>query len=326
MTQVANVDEWRSKRLGRKIQTNPNPDVPSNGGGAPDLERVAPRHPMEGMGEKFNPMDLDNNGDDEANLDPAPQNNQDDDLRQQLAAAQGRLGPAQRQIEEMRATMAALQQQVAEQAAALATRNAEESSLRQQRAMAEFNPFDGLEKDQLEMLDPAALKLIEHVGRNAYAKAAGGIKDPEELIQKVLSQRDKQDLNNFISATAESLSLSQLGNDNKFNRFLADDDSAGLLLNSFVQAKDIATARMLEPRVRSMIKRYEKATNTTRTPDPQDRAAAHLARAPGGQQHGSPRGGPVSADQVKQITEQARRLARAGKHKEANALLASINN
>lgn len=326
MTQVANVDEWRSKRLGRKIQTNPNPDVPSNGGGAPDLERVAPRHPMEGMGDKFNPMDLDNNGDDEANLDPAPQNNQDDELRQQLAAAQGRLGPAQRQIEEMRATMAALQQQVAEQAAALATRNAEESSLRQQRAMAEFNPFDGLEKDQLEMLDPAALKLIEHVGRNAYAKAAGGIKDPEELIQKVLSQRDKQDLNNFISATAESLSLSQLGNDNKFNRFLADDDSAGLLLNSFVQAKDIATARMLEPRVRSMIKRYEKATNTTRTPDPQDRAAAHLARAPGGQQHGSPRGGPVSADQVKQITEQARRLARAGKHKEANALLASINN
>ena len=319
---VQDVDQWRSKRLGRTIKTNPNPDVPSNSQGAPDLERAAPRHPMEGMGEKFNPMELDNN--DDTYVDP--QNNQDDDLRQQLAAAQGRLGPAQRQIEEMRATMAALQQQVAEQAASLATRNAEESSLRHQRAMAEFNPLDGLSQDQLELLDPAALKLIEHVGRNAYAKAAGGIKDPEELIQKVLSQRDKQDLNNFISATAESLSLNQLGNDNKFNRFLADDDSAGLLLNSFVQAKDIATARMLEPRVRSMIKRYEKATNTTRTPDPQDRAAAHLARAPGGQQQGSPRGGPVSADQVKQITEQARRLARAGKHKEANSLLASINN
>lgn len=320
---VQDVDQWRSKRLGRTIKTNPNPDVPSNSQGAPDLERAAPRHPMEGMGEKFNPMELDTAV---AEDEYTPQTNQDEDLRQQLAAAQGRLGPAQRQIEEMRATMAALQQQVAEQAAALATRNAEESSLRQQRAMAEFNPFDGLAQDQLEMLDPAALKLIEHVGRNAYAKAAGGIKDPEELIQKVLSQRDKQDLNNFISATAESLSLTQLGNDNRFNRFLADDDSAGLLLNSFVQAKDIATARMLEPRVRGMLKRYEKATNTTRTPDPQDRAAAHLARSPGGPASGSPRGGPVSADQVKQITEQARRLARAGKHKEANSLLASINN
>jgi hypothetical protein len=278
---------------------------------------------MEGMGEKFNPMELDNNGDDNGQY-AAPQNDQDDDLRQQLAAAQGRLGPAQRQIEEMRATMAALQQQVAEQAASLATRNAEESSLRHQRVMAEFNPLDGLSQDQMELLDPAALKLIEHVGRNAYAKAAGGIKDPEELIQKVLSQRDKQDLNNFISATAESLGLSQLSNDNRFNKFLTDDDSAGLLLNSFVQAKDIATARMLEPRVRGMLKRYEKATNTTRTPDPQDRAAAHLARSPGAPASG--RGGPVSADQVKQITEQARRLARAGKHKEANSLLASINN
>lgn len=324
---TADLDQWRSKRLGRTVKTNLAPDVPSNSQGAPDLERTAPRHPLEGMGEKFNPMELDNTG--EGSGYAAPRNDQADDgedIRQQLAAAQGRLGPAQRQIEEMRATVAALQQQVAEQAAALATRNAEESSLRQQRAMAEFNPFDGLPQEQLEMLDPAALKLIEHVGRNAYAKAAGGIKDPEELIHKVLSQRDKQELNNFISATAEALNLHQLGNDSKFNKFLAEDDSAGLLLNSFVQSKDIATARMLEPRIRSMLKRYEKATNTTRTPDPQDRAAAHLARAPSGQQQGSPRGGPVSADQVKQITEQARRLARAGKHKEANALLASINN
>lgn len=319
------LDQWRSKRLGRSVKTDVgNPDVPSNGGGAPDLERVSPRHPLEGMGEKFNPMDLDNTAteEEEDNSD----NNADDDLRNQLAAAQGRLGPAQRQIEEMRAAMATLQQQLAEQGAALATRNAEESSLRHQQAMASFDPFDGLPKDQLEMLDPAALKLIEHSARQAYAKASGGIKDPEELINKVLSQRDKQDLNNFISATAESLSLGQLGNSTKFNKFLADDDSAGLLLNSFVQSKDIVSARMLEPRVRNMIKRYEKATNSTRTPDPQDRAAAHLARAPGGQSNGSPRGGAVSADQVKQVTDQARRLARAGKHKEANALLESINN
>ena len=174
------------------------------------------------------------------------------------------------------------------------------------------------------MLDPAALRMIEHVGRQAFTKAHGSLREHEELIEKTLSQRDARERDNFIYATAETLGLNKLGNDNKFNKFLNEDDSAALLLNSFTQSKDIATARMLEPRVRSMLKRFEKTTNTTRTPDPQDRASAHLARKPDAQSAGSQRGGHVSADEVRRVTEQARRLARAGKHKESRDLLASI--
>jgi hypothetical protein len=314
---------WRAQRLGKPVNLKADlsaQGIPSNGGGGPDDQRPEPRHPLEGH--KFNPMELDSpapNADEIHEDDP-----QDDNLQQQLAAANGRLGPAQRQLEEMRAAMQALQQQNADMQARLAERDAQEKASRFQRAAQEFNPLEGLTKEDLEMLDPAVLKMIEHVGRQAYTKAHGSIHEHEELIEKTLSQRDARERDNFIYGTAETLGLNKLGNDTKFNKFLAEDDSAALLLNSFTQSKDIATARMLEPRVRSMLKRFEKTTNSTRTPDPQDRASAHLARKPDAQSAGSQRGGHVSADQVRQITEQARRLARAGKHKESRELLASI--
>jgi hypothetical protein len=313
---------WRAQRLGKPVNLKHDlaaEGVPSNGGGGPDSERAEPRHPLE----KFNPMELDTGGNQNEN-EGSGYGAEDDNLQQQLAAANGRLGPAQRQLEEMRAAMQAMQQQNADMAARLAEREAQEKASRFQRAAQEFNPLEGLSKDELDMLDPAALKMIEHVGRQAYSKAHGSIREHEELIEKTLSQRDARERDNFIYGTAESLGLNKLGNDNKFTKFLNEDDSAALLLNSFTQSKDIATARMLEPRVRSMLKRFEKTTNSTRTPDPQDRASAHLARKPEAQSAGSQRGGHVSADEVRRITEQARRLARAGKHKESRELLASI--
>jgi hypothetical protein len=313
---------WRSQRLGKPVNLKHDlaaEGVPSNGGGGPDSERQEPRHPLEGH--KFNPMELDTGG----NQDESEYNQPDgDNVQQQLAAANGRLGPAQRQIEEMRAAMQALQQQNADMQARLLERESQERATRNQRAAQEFNPLEGLSKDELDMLDPAALRMIEHVGRQAFTKAHGSLREHEELIEKTLSQRDARERDNFIYGTAETLGLNKLGNDNKFNKFLNEDDSAALLLNSFTQSKDIATARMLEPRVRSMLKRFEKTTNTTRTPDPQDRASAHLARKPDAQSAGSQRGGHVSADEVRRVTEQARRLARAGKHKESRDLLASI--
>jgi hypothetical protein len=316
---------WRAQRLGKPVNLKHDlaaEGVPSNGGGGPDSERAEPRHPLEGH--KFNPMELDTGGNQDDQGEGSGYAAEDDNLQQQLAAANGRLGPAQRQLEELRAAVQALQQQNGDMAAKLAERDSQERAARNQRAAQEFNPLEGLSKEELEMLDPAALKMIEHVGRQAFSKAHGSIRENEEEFERRMSKRDEHERNNFIYGTAEALGLNKLGNDNKFNKFLAEDDSAALLLNSFTQSKDIATARMLEPRVRSMLKRFEKTTNSTRTPDPQDRASAHLARKPDAQSAGSQRGGHVSADQVRQITEQARRLARAGKHKESRELLASI--
>jgi len=318
---TTDLDEWRSRRTGRAVKTaDVMPDVASNSNGAPDAPRSG-RHPLEG----FTPaQDDDFQNDASANYKATP--GEAEALREQLAAAQGRLAPTQRQLEEMRSAVAAAQQQNAELSARLAAKDREEADAASRQAAASFNPFEGLPKEQLELMDPEALKLLEHVGRSAYAKATGGFKDPEALIQKVLSQRDARDRDAFISATAETLGLSQKSNDAKFNKFLADDDSAGLLLNSFVQSSDIATARMLEPRVRNMIKRYEKAVGSYRAPDPQDRAAAYLSRKPDGQSAEDFRGGSLPADEVKRITEQARRLSRAGKHKDAAKMLEAISN
>lgn len=315
---------WRAKRTGKPMPSDTSDaTVRTNAHGGPDAPKLQ-RHPLEGVAgfDATDDLPLD---EPVVQHTPAPNSQEAEELRQQLAAANGRLGPVQRQFEEMRALVETQSRQLAEFQSQLAAKQADETAARTKAAADSFNPLEGLSQDQIDMLDPAALKLIESAARNAYSKAASQIKDPEALIQQVLAKRDAQARDAFIRATADTLSLSQLSNDSKFTKFLAEDDSAGLLLNSFINAQDIDAAKLLEPRVRTMLKRFEKSTNSTRTPDPQDRAAAHLDRAPQGTQARS-NAGPRTAEQVRAIQEQAKRLSRARKFKEANELLASINN
>jgi hypothetical protein len=319
------LDAWRARRTGKPVKTDNSggPEgVPTNAGGNPMDIRIA-RHPLEDM----TPPGLANDPA-PAPADPAPQPNGQSDalveeLRQQLAAANGRNGPVQRQFEEMKTTLSALQQQNALLQQQLESRTAEEAESRRKKAASDFNPFDGIPQEQLDMLDPTALKLMEHIGRNVYAKTTHGSVDPVAVFHEELSKRDARTKDDYIMATAETLGIPVLAKDPKFSDFLAEDDSAGMLLNSFMQSKDLATARLLETNLRKMLKRYEKTASATRTPDPQASAATHLNRAPSGQQGGQ--GNTPSNESVTQITVRAKALARAGKHKEAKALLDSIN-
>jgi hypothetical protein len=318
------LNAWRSKRTGRPVKSDDNgPAVPTNAGGGPDVPRSI-RSPVDGM-----PGVPALNIDDE----PAPQDtptfnlpahDADEELRQQLAAANGRLGPVQRQLEEMRAAHEATQRQLAEYQAQLAEHQAAQATAKAQKMAAEFDPFEGMSAAEIEMLDPAAAELIKRAARNAYSKAASSVKDPEALINDALAKRDARSRDNYIRATAETLGLVKLGSDQKFNRFLTEDDSAGILLNSFVKAPDLETARALEPRVRTMLKRYEKAATPTRNPDPQDQLSQHLDRGHGGAS--ANRKGATTPEEARQIRGEIARLTRARKFKEAETLQALLNN
>jgi hypothetical protein len=315
---------WRSKRTGKAVSI----DKSQGAGQGPDAARQA-RSPLDGYAD---PAPSGDEGDDDLSahnkFDPTklPGNDHggaDPELKNQLDAALGRVAPMQRQLEEMRAANEAAQRQMAELQAQLAEQNAAREAAARKAAADSFDPFEGFAKEEIEALDPLAADLIRKAARNAYTKAAGSVKDPEALINEALAKRDARTRDNFIRSTAGALNLVQLGNDPKFNKFLAEDDSAALLLNSFVQSPDVDTAKNLEPRVRAMLKRFEKSTTSTRTPDAQDRAAAHLDRAPTGTtQHGRK---AATADEARLIRQEANRLTRARKFDEANKLLAQLS-
>lgn len=320
----AQLDDWRSKRTGRKVQTNAPDKAPSDGR-QPDGDG-GNRSPIFDMGADPASLSTLLNGSQEDNT-PAPRNDDGEvsRLQSQLDAAHGRVGPLQRQLEELRAANEAAQRQLIEMQSKLAEKEALEASLRAQKMAESFDPFEGMTKDEIDMLDPTAAEMIRRAAKNAYSKAASNVKDPEALIHKALAERDARARDNYIRATAESLGLVKLGSDPQFNKFLTEDDSAGMLLNQFVKAADLDTARMLEPRVRLMLKRYEKtAASGQRDPDPQDRLSHHLDRSSNGG-GGNGRNKNLSPAQVRELTAQANRLARARRFKEADAIFAQIN-
>lgn len=314
----------RARRLGKPVP-GANDGVPTNAGGDPSAIRLV-QPPF---------MQNDPPADPAPVVDPtpvpAPANNQTSEeleqLRQQLAAANGRLGPAQRQSEEMKAALEAQQRQIAELQARLAEQQAAAATRKAQEAAANFDPFEGMSKDEIELLDPTAAELIRKAARNAYSKAASQVKDPEEIIRKTLAERDARQLQTYIRSTADTIGLTKLANDARFQKFVEEDGGANYLLTSFLKATDIETARMVESDVRKFMKRYEKAVgdkSNSRTPDPQDQLSQHLSRNPGGAS--GAKASVTSPEDVKRITERVRQLSRQGKHKEANELLASINN
>lgn len=312
--------EWRSRRTGRKVQAGPD-KTPADG-----------RSPVINMGAE-NPdmatllgMGAPGDNTPPAGDPPASRAPTDDEiarLQSQLDAAHGRLAPTQRQLEELRAANEAAQRQLVELQTQLAEKQAMEASLRAKQMADSFDPFEGMTKEEIDMLDPTAAEMIRRAAKNAYTKAASNVKDPEALIHKALAERDARARDNYIRATAETLGLVKLGSDAKFNKFLAEDDAAGILLNTFVKAPDLDTARMLEPNIKRMLKRYEMSiASDRRNPDPQDRLSHHLDRGDTG---GNGRSKNFSPAEVRELTAKAKQLARARRFKEADAIFAQIN-
>ena len=172
--------------------------------------------------------------------------------------------------------------------------------------------------------------MIEQTARNAHQSAMlmfGG-KDPEELIRKTLAERDAAALKTFLRAASDSTGLAKLANDQKFDEFLRQDDSADLLLTQFLNAPDLSTAQQLERKVKAMIGRFEKSTTPTRTTDASSSLGHHLSRTPGagGSSAAPNKAAATTPEEARRIRMEANALSRQRKFKEARALLDSINN
>jgi len=252
------------------------------------------------------------------------------DAQQQLAAALGRLAPMQQQLEEYR-TMA--EQLRASNAKMMADMQAQQqlSVVDKARKDAEsFDPFEGMSADELAMMDPVVIDAMRRSARAALAKATATLGDPRALIAQTLQERDQRAVKHFIAGVNDELKLTQLGNDPQFRQFLDTDDSADMLLNSFVQASDMDAAQKLAARVRTLIKRFRTTapnSGSPRNPDPQGRLSAHMSRsgdaaAPG--QQGQTRN-VLTAEQIANVRRQATALSRQRKFAEANELLKTIS-
>lgn len=317
----------RAARTGRPLPTNKTGD--GNRGPGEALES---RNPTDGMTpdveNMFDPTQFES-----GNAAPTShtQNTTPSDLallQQQLDAANGRNAPLQRQMEEMRASMAALQQSLAAKDTELATRLAAESSAKALKEAETFDPFEGMTADELSMIDPATLEAMRRSARQSVAKANAGRQDSAKMIADALAARDQQALQRYVRGAADTLGLVALGNDPKFQAFLREDDSAGVLLNGFVQSPDLDTAKALEKRVSTMIKRYEKsipADSSKNNVDPQARLAAQLSRQGSGNGASGSQRKALTPEEAKGISAKAKMLIRNGKHKEANELLAQLS-
>lgn len=266
---------------------------------------------------------------------PADLQQQFSTMQQQLDAALGRVVPMQQQLEQYRSTAEALQVANAQLQAQLAEANTIAATRAASEAAASFDPFEGMSPDELAMLDPAVVDAMRRSARASLAKATANMQDPRAIIAQTLQERDARALKAYITNASGELQLLVLGKDPKFQAFLAADDSADMLLNSFVQAPDLETAQRLESRVRKMIKRFRDLPSDTQsggnppTPDPQDRLSAHLSR------NGAPSAAPgdpssqqrkaLTPEQVQDIRRRAQAFTRQRKFAEAKALLDQLN-
>lgn len=328
----------RAARTGRRAPTGapgapeppPEPPPADPGAARPTLPSRSPFLDMlppdaDGVGD-----DAPTGVDDAGGTPPANQNpvNQTA-LQQQLNAALGRVAPLQQTVDQLRATVESLQTANAQlQAQAQAAAQAQSAAQARQTA-EQFDPFANVSADDLALLDPAVVKAIRTSTQASLAQALSNTQDPQVLITQALQQRDERARQSYIRAKAQELNLVALGNDARFQQFLANDDSAEILLNSFVQAADLEAARYLEPRVRTMIKRFEKtvAAPGNKPADPQDRLTAHLSRS-GESAPATPGPGhrkELTPERVKQIRMQASRLQRQRQFKAADELLAQLN-
>lgn len=251
---------------------------------------------------------------------PAPSPQSQDSTQQQLQAALGRLTPLQQQLADRDAVLRSQQQQLAELRAQLDAREEEQRAHAAERAAEEFDPLAGLSQDVLNGIDPLVLEAMRASSRASVASIRKAYQDPQELVRRTMQEHDNKRRDQYINQVASELDLMRLGEDASFTKFLGEDDSAGILLNSFVAATDLRSAETLAPRVRKMVTRYQQSVNPTpRTPDPKDALAAHMSRgAPSPSASGAKNIQPADARAIRAAHSRA---TRAGNKDEALRLL-----
>jgi len=311
----------RAKRTGRK-----NTGVPLDQTGVSNQ-----RHPGQDN-ESRSPLDgfeADPSVDNDDGVDHTPRQPQPNDTQNQLNAAIGRLQPLQQQLADREAALVAVQHQLAEARAAASKYEQAEREAIARRAADEFDPFAGIPPEDLELMDPIVRNTILASTRATMKAFGSRFRDPEEVVRQTMAAQDKLRRDALVQTTNQDLGLVDLSRDPKFEAFINEDDSAGLLLQNYINAPDARSAEILIPRVRAMVKRYQSNAKTPdpRNPDPADALAAHSRRGSNrpSDSAGGTRGAQLSPAQAKDIRLKATAAIRAGRKDEANRLMQQLN-
>lgn len=316
----------RARRIGRPI---PAGNVPAGLAG-PDAPRTA-LNPLDGMlpDDTTPPAPTPTPTPQPPAPAPAPAGPTMAALQAQLDSLAGRLAPTQQALAEAQEANRALAAANAELQQQMAAAQATAAAAAARRQADEFDPFAGLTADQLAEMDPNLLNAMRLSARAALAQAMSAVKDPTVIVAEALAARDKQNLSTFLSTASAELGLQALAANPKFQAFTATDDSADMLLSSFLKAPNVDTARTLLPRVKSMLKRYEKsiASDATGDPpaDPDARLSAHLARTPDASSASPAPRQAVSPEQAAKLRREHSQAVRARDFKKAAVIMAQLN-
>ena len=243
-------------------------------------------------------------------------------MQNDLAAANGRVGPMQMQLEQQRLFIQTMQQNQQQLQQQLAAALGQQSVAKAQQLFADFNPFEGLSEQQLAALDPEAADIIKAANRNAMTQLAAHVENRFSELDQRRQTEHQTEIQTLLTRKGEELGLNKLSTDPAFKKFLDEDDSAKYLLGMFVNAKSTGDVHTLTNQVKGMIKRYEKTTAAPSAPSPDPATTTTTTNFLDRNFNGTAQA--HDPKKVKEVLAEAKRLSRAGMHKEAAALSATV--
>ena len=204
------------------------------------------------------------------------------DLRQQLAAMQGRLAPSQRDADDYRRLLQGEQLQ--------AQRDLEIQALRDQleQRNSQINLEDVLTEEEREGFDPTMLQVVLKLADTVAQRRAPKNNARAETLA-VLEERDQarvtEHRNKVLTDPARGLhQISDLAYDQKFVEWCKEDDNeVDSVLHSLLNAKSTEEidryARIVSRKI-AKFKEGGKASRTTPNADARTRLAAGMRRNP----------------------------------------------
>ena len=209
------------------------------------------------------------------------------DLRQQLAAMQGRLAPTQRDAEDFRRL---LQGEQLRNQQLQAQRDREIQELRDQleQRNSQISVEDVLTDEDREGIDPAMLQVVLKLADAVAQKRAPKVNARAEALA-AMEERDQAKVNEHrnkvLTDPARGLhQIADLAYDAKFNAWCKEDDNeVDSVLQSLLNAKSTEEidryARIVSRKI-AKFKEGGKASRTTPNADARTRLAAGMRRNP----------------------------------------------
>lgn len=236
-------------------------------------------------------------------------------LKQDLAAANGRAGPAQRDLETYRQLALELQRN-------LEAQRAELEQLRAAKPAQEFDPASVLDPEELDEIDPLVLKVM---GKIAAARTSANA-SVEAEVARVLEQRQQKELQDYREQALLSRDLSDivtLKSDPNFIAWAEQEDNdvesvVTMLLGASTKPAIDKYARLLKRKIDSYRDSIKAPSGQRSASDATTSIAAGMRRKQTSQLAGA---------ELDKRLAQARRLARsrsAEDRKKASTILNSL--